>query len=844
MKKQEKKSRIPVIMLALLLIISSIAVTLPSVHAQTTEKVTHAFIGAIPNPVGVNQQVLLHVGITDYLAAASDGFEGLWVTIEDPEGVETTLENIRTDSTGGTGAVFVPTKAGTYTVTTHFPTQDYTWMGPAFFDPSLTGTITYLASESEPLELIVEADPIQYYPGNSLPSEYWSRPIDAQLWEWTSIAANWVWGGGTYGGSSIPNYYAPYNDGPETPHILWTNKLTTGGLVGGALGYQSYECGDAYEGFFASSVIINGVLYYNRFKANYPVQRVVAVDIHTGEQLWEKTLGNNERVAFGQTFYWDSYNYHGTFDYIWTSVSSGFFGPTTWKAYDAYTADHLFSIEGIPSGTQMYGPKGEIYIYSLDTMAGTLTLWNSSRTISDSGSWMGGFGAPGYITYNASEGIEWTVPAPSGLAGSVFTAEFQNKMIGGSISREEVTLWGINLEEGDEGELLFEETWTAPSDWADAALDISYAASSLEDEVLVLRTKETRLYYGFSTENGDYLWVTDDSEHYMNNYVGTNYAIVDGQLISTGYSGIVYAYDVNDGDLMWSYAADDVYSEVLWANNWPLQILFITDGKVYLGHYEHSPIDPKPRGAPFICLDMATGNVVWRIDGAFRQTSWGGMALIGDSIITTMDTYDQQIYGIGKGASELTVSAAPKVSTLGGSVLIEGTVMDVSPGTKETDIAIRFPSGVPAISDADMGDWMKYVYKQFARPADATGVRVDLCAVDPNGNYQDLGSTTTDSYGTFAVAFEPEVPGKYMVIASFAGSEGYYGSTKTTYVQVDPAPAAATPMEPEEPEPEVPVEEPTEPAAPLITTEVAIALAVVSVAIVAAVVFFVLRRRK
>ncbi|MBN2260513.1 MAG: hypothetical protein JW702_08200, partial [Clostridiales bacterium] len=68
MKKQEKKSRIPVIMLALLLIISSIAVTLPSVHAQTTEKVTHAFIGAIPNPVGVNQQVLLHVGITDYLA--------------------------------------------------------------------------------------------------------------------------------------------------------------------------------------------------------------------------------------------------------------------------------------------------------------------------------------------------------------------------------------------------------------------------------------------------------------------------------------------------------------------------------------------------------------------------------------------------------------------------------------------------------------------------------------------------------------------------------------------------------------------------------------------------------
>jgi hypothetical protein len=217
------------------------------------------------------------------------------------------------------------------------------------------------------------------------------------------------------------------------------------------------------------------------------------------------------------------------------------------------------------------------------------------------------------------------------------------------------------------------------------------------------------------------------------------------------------------------------------------------------------------------------------------------MALIGDSIITTMDTYDQQIYGIGKGASELTVTAAPKVSTVGSSVLVEGTVMDVSPGTKETDIAIRFPSGVPAVSDESMGDWMLYVYKQFARPDDATGVRVDLCAVDPNNNYQDIGSTTTDSYGTYAVAFEPEVPGKYMVIASFAGSEGYYGSTKTTYVQVDPAPAAATPMEPEEPETPV---EPSEAEAPIITTEVAIAIAVVAVAIVAVVVLFVLRRRK
>jgi len=365
---------------------------------------------------------------------------------------------------------------------------------------------------------------------------------------------------------------------------------------------------------------------------------------------------------------------------------------------------------------------------------------------------------------------------------------------------------------------------------------------ALTDGVLVLRTKETRKYYAFSTETGEFLWVTDESEHYMNNYVGTNYAIVDGKLFSTGYSGIVYCYDVTDGDLLWSYAADDIYSEVLWANNWPLQICFITDGKIYLGHYEHSPIDPKPRGAPFICLDMETGDVVFRIDGAFRQTSWGGMALIGDSIITTMDTYDQQIYGIGKGATELTANASPKVATLGSSVLIEGTIMDISPGTKEADIAIRFPNGVPAVSDQSMSDWMLYVYKQFNQPTSVSGVTVIFSAVDPDGNYMDINRVTSDGAGCYRYAFKPEKEGIYTIIATFEGTNGYYGSYAETSIVVDPAPAPAAPIEPEEPITPVEPIETTE--APFITTEMAIILAVAAVAVIGVAALFVLRRRK
>ena len=61
---------------------------------------------------------------------------------------------------------------------------------------------------------------------------------------------------------------APYNDGPETAHILWAKELDIGGLAGGELWEYSYGIGDAYEGKWGGSFgagapkIIAGRLYY------------------------------------------------------------------------------------------------------------------------------------------------------------------------------------------------------------------------------------------------------------------------------------------------------------------------------------------------------------------------------------------------------------------------------------------------------------------------------------------------------------------------------------------------------------------------------------------------------
>jgi len=253
---------------------------------------------------------------------------------------------------------------------------------------------------------------------------------------------------------------------------------------------------------------------------------------------------------------------------------------------------------------------------------------------------------------------------------------------------------------------------------------------------------------------------------------------------------VLHCYNATTGELLWTYEADDPYNQVLWTNQWHLRPLFITDGKIYMGTSEHSPIDPKPKGAAFACVDVETGEEVWRADGLFRQTDWGGRAVIGDSIIATMDTYDQRIYAIGKGPSATSVSASPKISVEGSSILVEGMVTDVSPGTNSAALKMRFPNGVPAVSDANMSEWMLYVYKQFGRPADVVGVDVTISVLDPNNNAYEVATATSDASGFFNAVFEPPVPGSYTVIATFEGSEAYFGSFAETAINVEEAPAA------------------------------------------------------
>jgi len=878
---ENTKTTITTIALVLTLTISTILVTFPVAIAQEPPTLqSYPFIGAIPNPVGVNQEVLLHVGITQQLSSAEMGWEGLSITITRPDGETEVISNIRTDSTGGTGRVYVPTMAGTYYLQAHFPEQ-VTKEGKTI--PSFPIGTKILAGDSEVLELVVQEEPVPIYPGHQLPKEYWTRPIDAQMREWSSISGNWLecW---PYVPWDPSARIAPYNDGPETGHILWAKKLIAmGGLVGGDLGEHGFESGDAYEGKWLPPVIIGGVLFYNQFQAgggSNVEQIVVAVDLRTGEELWARPLigpdGVSHRLAFGQLFFFDSYNYHGVFGYLWATKGS------TWHAFDPSTGRWVYSMENVPNGFRVHGPKGEIYIYTVNQWRGWMTLWNSSRVVTygrtgpAGGSWL--WGREGSI-FDARNGIEWnvTIPEglptggdvqePTGLAGDlgVRAVFFEDRIILSSDMRwnqipvDYIHLAGINVKPGHEGELLFNVTWTPPQPPKSAVVKLA----SVEDGVIIMGVKETRNYVALSIDTGEQLWETEPM-HYLEIYTATNdrrsvAQIYDGKFFAGGMSGIVYCYDTSNGALLWEHEVSDPYNEILWGNNWPVYGSFVADGKLYVHTCEHSPLDPKPRGNPFVCLDIETGEEIWSIN--LRGHHWGGYPVIGDSTIAIYNTYDQRIYALGKGPSETTVAASPKVSTLGSKVIVEGTVIDVSPGTKDLALTMRFPKGVPAVSDDSMSAWMEYVYLQHERPQDVTGVPVKLEVIsDPNGNYYDIGTATTDLSGFYSIAWQPPVPGHYIIKATFEGSESYYPSSVETSIYVAEAPTPAVPIEPEQPtqptqpeQPEQPTqpeqpEAPTEPEqpaeAPFITTEQLIATAVIVAVVIGATSLYALRKQR
>jgi hypothetical protein len=252
----------------------------------------------------------------------------------------------------------------------------------------------------------------------------------------------------------------------------------------------------------------------------------------------------------------------------------------------------------------------------------------------------------------------------------------------------------------------------------------------------------------------------------------------------------------------------------------------VAGGKLYFGEgHEYSP--PLFRGAREVALNATTGEPIWNVLLSAIESA----VPVADGVLTTINAYDNQIYAFGMGPTKTTVNAPNPVTTVGTPIVIQGTVTDISAGTKQDAVASNFPNGLPAVSDASQTQFMEAVYEQQQMPNNITGVPVTITVIDSNGNLRQIGQTTSDSFGTFSLTWNPDISGDYRVIATFAGSNSYYGSSaSTTFHATEPHPTTT---------PQPVAEQP--PTAMYIAA--AAAAIIVAIAIVGVIVVMMLRKR-
>ena len=273
----------------------------------------------------------------------------------------------------------------------------------------------------------------------------------------------------------------------------------------------------------------------------------------------------------------------------------------------------------------------------------------------------------------------------------------------------------------------------------------------------------------------------------------------NGILVTTGWGGVTYGVNDTNGKLMWTYGNGPLGSDnstnsgtIAPYGNYPTFIGAVVGGTAILFNSEHSPIEPPEQGEMIRTINITTGQQIWALNAWPVSTSfYSQIGAVADGFLTFFNEYDGQMYSVGRGPSATTVSAPDVAVPLGSSLVIKGTVIDVSSGTQQATVKADFPYGVPVASDASMGSWMSHVYQQLPSPTNFTGVPVTIDVLDSNGNYRTIGTATTTASGTFSLRWTPDISGDYTIFANFAGTNGYWGSSAQNAFYVS-APASTT----------------------------------------------------
>jgi hypothetical protein len=783
------------------------SIPLPSGVKADLELNTIPHMSFRPNPVGLGEEVLVNVWMQPPLHVARYFKDAFQVTMTKQDGTKVikTASSYRADSTGW--FEFIADQVGNWTLKldflgAYFPAGNYTrfpggWVGAGV--DSFPTSCYYKPSSTDAIKLVVQEEPVSDWPASPLPTDYWTRPISPENREWWTIAGDYPWQFNTVGYPDWPedtnhypsNYlYTPFVQAPNSAHIVWKRQVGVGGLYGPAFPQDAYggPVGGAgggptlvYQGRCyqtvtkVMSVLINGTYYQQ------PTSVWQCYDLRTGEVYWEQT---GVPAA--------SYIMH---EPGWGEVPGGdpSFGRNVFLV--AISGGRLIKYDPYTGAIASYGGffgGGGVYNVSISPLSsGTYYSDPYFLTVQDLGS------AQGANRYRL---INWTVHGDPGSSASIINVGLR---VYNNISWPFSSLGTVDY---DTGVAVTTSAITNPATGPGVTIDVrlmgasiynrspntnnllwnvsstvgygTFPASCADQGKFAARFNDGK-WHAFDLTDGHHVWSTEYTTFPWGTFGCYGVQSFGGMIISNQYDGIA-AYNWTNGNLVWFYQYKAQYPYATpYQDNYPwfTGTGRIADGKLYTYNTEHTVTQPVTRGWRMHCVNITTGEGIWSIAGSMAPGA------VADGYLTATNFYDSYQYVFGKGKSATTVTASPKASVMGDEVLIEGTVTDLSPAQP----------GKACVSDESMASWMEYLHLQRPMPTNATGVDVTLAVVDANGNYREIGTATSDISGTFSYVWQPDIPGKYTVVASFKGTESYGSSFAETAFTVAEAPPAEEP---------------------------------------------------
>jgi hypothetical protein len=726
-----------------------------------------AMLSIKPYPtVGLGQDILINAWLTPPPLTNRQIFSGYVFTFTAPSGNSFTVGPMDSEAPATVWFNLPLTELGNWSIKFEFP-GDYA---------SLPASITRYIN--------VVNDWIPSYPDTPMPYDFaWSRPINIQNREWRNIAG--MWSQASYNASE--GSYNPYTEAPRTAHILWDIPAyaNIGGIMGAPRGIETgsgqEEYGAGQAGLFSASVYDCDTILAGRAYSSAG-GNITCVDLRTGEILWTQPGSFNYGTVRGR-------------NPVLYSFSS-----TRFIAYNAIDGSVLNNVTGMSVGF-----FDNPYAYTMqtnNTEAGNrLIKWDASSTTSN-------FTAR--IVWNETNVLPYFTTAHTLIQGNLMISRHfltsGNQLYEPDYPVNTILvdyLTSVNL---TTGKMEWNVTTTNPSDpnvwiyrqgpaWGSGEGLIYFAGFGNINSGLG--------YVAFDAKTGALKWWSDPTDYPWGNFWAYQpQGSGNGFIYGLSYSGI-WAFNATNGKIAWHYINNDTYFEEPYASNivssdaYPNN-LNLSAGDTYASYSygstgpiiggsaavggsvlyavqsEHSPTFYY-RGYGMQGIDAITGQHLFDIKGVY---SIGSLA---EGTLVVSDSQNGFTYAFAKGSTATTVSPSSKVVAKGDSLLLEGTVLDMSPAQK----------GTAAVSLSTMEDWMEYLHMQQPYPATGTGVPVSLDALDPNNNYVHLGDATSDLTGKYSFLWTPEIEGKYTIVASFASNDAYYGSTAETAVGVTAAPATS-----------------------------------------------------